>query len=359
MKRKSEERLYKGNYLLWIDYAKVISICLVISFHTPPRIDGFLGAILEQLRMPAFFLISGILFNIQKYPNFKTFVVHRARQLLIPYLSFFTIFYLLWLSFGRTLAGDSEPLAMPLLEFFSGQPKTVVAPMWFVVCLFSMQVVCYLIQRCVPQQYVFPLCVLLSAASAPLEGYVQDYWMFLEALEFLPFYAFAICYRQRLSNISGQKHRGRYFLSLGLALTLIALQWQGYGGIFRGVPEGLIVVSSQIVSIAAGLLLLPFYIMVVTGLGKAIGYCQSIDILGKNTIIILALQNYCIGLIKILADKMSGSSSFLEQHAWANLPITLLVLSLHYPIILVINRYMPMLIGRSKEEGLSRINEAS
>ncbi|MEG2151037.1 MAG: acyltransferase family protein, partial [Bacteroidaceae bacterium] len=47
----------------WIDYAKFISIFLVISFHTPPHVTGYIGELIRQLRMPAFFLISGFLFN--------------------------------------------------------------------------------------------------------------------------------------------------------------------------------------------------------------------------------------------------------------------------------------------------------
>ena len=58
---------------LWIDYAKFISIFLVVLFHTNPHLDGYIFDFLKLLRMPAFFLIAGLLFNIDKWNSFIKF----------------------------------------------------------------------------------------------------------------------------------------------------------------------------------------------------------------------------------------------------------------------------------------------
>ena len=85
----------------WVDYAKFFSIFLVVSYHIPHRADGYVGELLSLLRMPAFFMIAGFLFNTNKFHSLSYFLKHRSIQLLIPYTSFFTFFYISWLLFGR------------------------------------------------------------------------------------------------------------------------------------------------------------------------------------------------------------------------------------------------------------------
>lgn len=126
----------------WVDYAKFFSIFLVVSYHIPHRADGYVGELLSLLRMPAFFMIAGFLFNTNKFHSLSYFLKHRSIQLLIPYISFFTFFYISWLLFGRDWIGGNEldiPLWKPLMEFAYGTPVTIIAPYWFICCLFALQ----------------------------------------------------------------------------------------------------------------------------------------------------------------------------------------------------------------------------
>ena len=123
---------------VWIDYAKFFSIYLVVIFHTHPYLllDGFIGNFFILLRMPAFFLIAGFLFRLDKFDSFFSFLKHRSKQLLIPYISFFVIFYLLWLAVGRNMLGDDELLINvwhPIKELYLGIPSIICAPYWLVI----------------------------------------------------------------------------------------------------------------------------------------------------------------------------------------------------------------------------------
>ena len=107
-------------YYAWIDYAKCFSIILVIAFYCPGWNKGYMGDLLQLLRMPAFFLIAGYLFRTEKFNSLWAFIRHRSIQLLVPFTSFFIIFYILWVSFGRRLTGGEEldiPIYMPIIEF--------------------------------------------------------------------------------------------------------------------------------------------------------------------------------------------------------------------------------------------------
>ncbi|MCF0232438.1 MAG: acyltransferase family protein, partial [Enterococcus sp.] len=131
--------------LVWIDYAKVCSMVLVVFYHTPPQL-GAIDTVVGLMRLPAFFLVAGFLFKVEKFDNLWQLVLHRSKQLLVPYFFFFAVFYVIWLLFGRDMAGDTDvEIYEPIIEFVTGRPQTICAPMWFVVCLFSIQIIYYIL----------------------------------------------------------------------------------------------------------------------------------------------------------------------------------------------------------------------
>ena len=129
---------------IWIDFGKALSIILVVYRHCPPNEFNLISS------MPLFFFMSGLLFSFEKYNSFWDFFKHRSRQLLVPYFSFFTIFYLFWLFVGRSVSSPEEqalPLYMPMLEYLYGRPESVCLPLWFISCLFSMQILFFLFKK--------------------------------------------------------------------------------------------------------------------------------------------------------------------------------------------------------------------
>ena len=96
------------NRKAWLDYMKFIAMFLVVVYHTPPRYDNAHEAALFNMGAPVFFFAAGYLFNIARQKNFFSFLAHRARQILVPYTTFFIIFYALWLVVGRRMAGPEE-----------------------------------------------------------------------------------------------------------------------------------------------------------------------------------------------------------------------------------------------------------
>lgn len=320
----------------WIDYAKVISICLVISFHTPPRPEGYWGEVIGMLRMPAFFLIAGFLFKAKRFETLFDFVKHRSIQLLVPYFSFFFIFYILWLLFGRNLAG-SEDMAIhpltPLYEFVMGNPVTVVAPCWFLCCLFSMQIIYYLLAKYLSSFWIVTIVFLMPFLNCLGDLYHLP-WCLAWSFRYMPFYAIPNLLRERIIDFTANKW---WMLAL---LTLMS----GMGCMFIHYYFENVWLST-LTEIIGGLLLLPTYIL----LCKSIAYCHIADsfaeFIGKNTIVILAIQNYIIGVFKIVCFHLYGSE-FFDGNYIANACITLAVLFLSIIPILIINRYFPAMIGR-------------
>ena len=149
----------------WLDYIKFIAMTLVVVYHTPPRYDSAHEAALFNMGAPVFFFAAGYLFNIAKQKNFLTFLGHRARQILVPYTTFFIIFYALWLAVGRRMAGPEEQaidVFTPMWQFVQGTPDVVLGPFWFLAALFTMQVIYYPIKRYLSGCWPLVVALLLS-----------------------------------------------------------------------------------------------------------------------------------------------------------------------------------------------------
>ena len=72
----------------WIDLAKGFSIILVVYGHSGLSAVPFLGDWFAAFRMPFFFIVSGLLFSISKYPTFIYFLKRRWLTLVRPYFIF-------------------------------------------------------------------------------------------------------------------------------------------------------------------------------------------------------------------------------------------------------------------------------
>ena len=119
--------------------------------------------------IPAFFFISGILFNETRYPFFKDFFRSKSRSLLLPYLFFFLIFLLLdwnlYLKSEQTIRAAGAALLSA-----SGPPKA--PPLWFVISLFWINIIYFFITR-LSQQFVIRFIMILVCSIA---GYALHFY---------------------------------------------------------------------------------------------------------------------------------------------------------------------------------------
>lgn len=315
----------------WVDLAKVVSICLVTSYHTIPPLTGYASQVVQLLRMPAFFLIAGYLFNDTKFPSLAALLKHRARQLLIPYFCFEALFIPLTC---RSWAEASDAMVNALL----GHP-VVCFPLWFLVCLFFLQVIHYLCIRITERltrgswrPYRYQLLGMYVIVSTLLSPFDLPMHFQLNAIAVnLPFYAVANCGKEWINRI----------------------EWQHYKMTAACLVDGLLLVwakgfypSSYLMHLCAGLLMLPPYIATCKVIGRYTQRLSIVEYLGSNTVVILALHTYFILAITKGLDHVFGDG-FLMEHGWLNPWIALGVVIMHYPIIRAINAWMPWMLGRA------------
>ena len=323
--------------LSWIDFAKVVSICLVTSYHTQPPLTGYAAQFIQLLRLPAFFMVAGFLFNDKKFPSLLFFLKHRAKQLLIPYVCFEAIVI-------TFLCTNWEERQDAIINALLGHPTKCI-PLWFLICLFGMQTVHYLCIQAVQRisghdwkRYAHLLLGIYILISIALSSFDITHKGQLNAIIInLPFYAAANCCKDMITNISWKQPLWTS-CSLLLGTILIYIKYK----YLRESMEWADGTLYYLVHLAAGFLLLPAYIATCKLLGQVSGHLRIIEYLGSNTVIILALHSYFI----LLVAHVIGEDT-LTTLPWLNPCLTVCIVVAHLPIIWFINRYIPWILGRT------------
>ena len=324
----------------WLDYIKFIAMALVVLYHTPPRYDNAHEAALFNMGAPVFFFAAGYLFNIAKQKNFLTFLSHRARQILVPYTTFFIIFYALWLTVGRRMAGPEEQaieVLTPLWQFVQGTPDVVLGPFWFLAALFTMQVIYYPIRRYLSGYWPLVVALLLSLGLLVMPDVPWfRYWNLDKAFLYMPIYAFGNCCRPLVDKFS--------FSTPGRSLLWIVLALAGLGFLIVA-PLNIDRAVAYVLATEAVLLALPFYTAVCRWLEDRYGTSRVAQTVAVTGITYLALQNYLIGIIKMVVAKFVGPA-MLDESILFKVVIAIVVMAVLYPLALIVESYFPFLLGK-------------
>lgn len=332
----------------WLDYIKFIAMTLVVVYHTPPRYDSAHEAALFNMGAPVFFFAAGYLFNIAKQKNFLTFLGHRARQILVPYTTFFIIFYALWLAVGRSMAGPEEQaidVLTPLWQFVQGTPDVVLGPFWFLAALFTMQVIYYPIKRYLSGYWPLVVALLLSVSLLVMPDLPWfRYWNLDKAFLYMPIYTFGNCCHPLVEKFE--------FSTAARSLLWMALAVLGLGFLILA-PLNIDRAVAYVLAPEAVILVLPLYTAVCKWLEKRCGTSRIAQTVAITGITYLALQNYLIGVIKIIVARLLGPE-ILDDSILFKVVIALVVMTVLYPLAVCIERYLPFLLGKGYKRAVKR-----
>lgn len=326
----------------WLDYQKLIAMFLVVVYHTPPRYETAREVALFNMGAPVFFLAAGYLFNIAKQQNFLAFLRHRAQRILVPYTTFFVVFYALWLTVGRRMAGPEEQaidVLTPLWQFVQGTPDVVLGPFWFLAALFTMQLIYYPVRKYLSGYWPLVVAMLLSLSLLVLPDVpCFRYWNLDKAFLYMPIYALGNCCRQQVDRFTfATARQSAAWLVMALAglgfLILAPLN------IDRGV--------AYVLAPLAVMLVLPCYTAVCKWLETHCGPNRIAQTVAVTSITYLALQNYLIGIIKVVAGKVLGPA-VLDSGILLKVLIAVVVMIILYPLALMVERYFPWMLGKSR-----------
>lgn len=297
-----ENTLNQNKRMDTIDIAKGIGILFVIFAHvnyTPEVL-----VLIYSFHMPLFFILSGVLFKREKYESFRTFIKRRLNTLILPYI-FFYMAGLVYAYVSEQMYGDlfditSEEYIQYFLEMFiSHRSATVInTPLWFVPCLFAVEIMYYFISGLKKKSLILPVCFLLTAFGWLLEsGYLEFDnktlpWSLDSALFALSFYAignvFSPAVKDTIQRIS--QHKQRTFICLGLILICLLIWYP------LAVMNGKITLGSKVLNNG--------FLLYATGiLGTMIILAVSLLIKKSRFLVFCGQSTFCIMGVHVMIRK--------------------------------------------------------
>ena len=207
----------------WIDVAKGIGILLVIISHVEEHFVGTPNAILKgpiyTFHMPLFFFVSGYLFSMKG--SFKEFFKNKCKRILLPYFCLGTILVLFDIYWqGKNPYGNPW---FKMDKFLGGMLNLLYQcrfwTLWFIACLFFLNILLYIIMKCSKNEKVRAGIVVVLAILGLTYYKIGGggiFWNIDVCLTTMPFfYGGYLCRKTDFINSKILKNRYKWALFAG------------------------------------------------------------------------------------------------------------------------------------------------
>lgn len=331
-----------ANRLDWVDVAKGIGIFLVVAGHSslPPHSRS----LIYIFHMPLFFFVSGIFMRTGGLR-----LVHKIQSLVLPYI-YFSVFEVVFFWMASFWLGREYSVVGAIRGFLIGNvPAMQVDPvLWFLPCLFVAQVIAQIF------------------IHLRLPGLVAVAGLALTFLSYLLCNDWRDLFSERLPWGADAAVMASGFVVLGFSFRawidrFAKLQKAWLAVIFVG-GLGVIVVAARkagLVSIAD--YAYPHYFSFMSGalagisatfaLSRLIHGSVVLAFLGRNSMAIFAFHInafFFLNLLLPLLQRLHLIPQDLVPSEVFGCSYTIAALMVLVPVVLLINRYVPWLVGKGK-----------
>lgn len=311
----------------FIDLAKGICITLVVFYHSKGVLhcNYLTDSFLMSFRLPLYFFLSGLFFK--DYGNFRTFFIKKTNRLLIPFFFFYLCFSVLIPNVMHYCLGMNfeTVLGLPSLWAFIWPGQYPNIPIWFLLCLFLMNIYFWIVRKMVKESSIFLLIICIISGITGywlINHYESDYGNLFKALQSIPFFYFGYLFAhyEGLSVLQSlSKKRSIVCLFIFLIPTFIL-------SVFIPWPT---IITFYICGISGTLFILLLAVL--------FQYLPLLSYIGRYSIIILLTHGIFIRILTPLYQYLNQSIS-----ATSTIVImTLLLLLSYYIIIPLMCRYFP------------------
>lgn len=137
----------------FIDLAKGLCMILVVAMHASRIFPFELPDILRNIRMPLYFMLSGLFFS--DYGSFKRFTEKKINKILVPLVFFSIVGVMLWDIPQHLLIGVPENVVENFISHF---PTNY--PLWFLIALFADNILYAVLRRLLKSDWLILVVAL-------------------------------------------------------------------------------------------------------------------------------------------------------------------------------------------------------
>lgn len=344
----------------WVDISKAFGIFLVFYGHLLEVIVNEYSVAFEQYKfiysfhMPLFFFMSGFFGkqSINTFQRIKSLTIHR----LIPVL-FFSLLCVpgfIFLLLKGVLSG--KQFVGLLFQYFYGFPAFNIVT-WFLVCLFTSEVLSLGFFKLVEKKYQLVGSIIVLSAGLFLCNYFystkvpNNFWYINEAIVALGFYLLGYIAFPYLSKINESKIKYPLaFILTGISFTILILSFNLNSPSIKGFHVAMISsIHGEIV---------PFIITAFAGITFMISLSmllpskRELEYFGQNTLILLGLN----GIFLTFINNKIFSIFPVHSNSWLSITIhccilTIISLLICVPIIKILKKWVPQLVGNPIKVG--------
>ena len=217
--------------IAYIDIAKGIGMLAVIWGHILTSYSSPSVTLVYAFDIPLFFVLSGMMYNGGKFESLKMLMISRVRSLIIPYIVYSVATWALWAAM-QMLMHSNQNLLRPLLQTIMAQGSGGFmihnVPLWFVTCLFVVEILYYFVSK-TNDVLNISICILLAVCGYSMlhTSLAFDFtklpWNIESAMSAILFYCMGNLYVKhfKLSSIHAFVNTHRFTSLLGCAIALI------------------------------------------------------------------------------------------------------------------------------------------
>lgn len=334
----------------WIDALKGWGMVLIVVGHVWSLTDfSAFYQWIYAFHVPLFFFAAGLTFTI-KNTHTWTVMRQRAPALLVPYAVFGLLGYVFYAGgYGIAYALDLRMaqfdygLLRPLLGIMYGavgDGLLVNSPLWFIPALLVCTAMVHAINRYVKTntwRYLWALLALgLGTWLGPL---VKLPWGIAPALSAVIFMQMGIDFKRLGLSLSVNRWMG-----LGALLLLIS--------VFAGSVNGSVIQATPLVNNPIW-----FLVFASAGIGMSVAMVMLpqgrpvwLCCIGRHSLAIMVLHMLVIKATKVVITFSTGQSmAIMESSLVWGLLVLLITALLLWPLVLLINRYLPWVLTRNQK----------
>ena len=299
--------------------------------------------------MPLFFFISGLIFRADKYAHFSQFALRRVIYLLIPYFLLYSLCVPIWGCYMMIKEGHIT--AMEILKeyalLFYGNMTASGGALWFIPCLFVVEMLYWGIHKKFGMGKSFILCLLSACAGVVLlrNGWINIPFGINQALLCMPFYSIGHIMNQYTDKVQKLK----YYWSFLALIVLGGMQYLLFP--LSGLDLAYNYLRNAYTYIPMALVAILFYFI----LSMLIKKEKILEWIGRNTLVVLAFHGFVYKAIIMLFVYLCGLSvqDIRTSYLWC-ITVTVITFIIHIPIVLLYNKYIPPLLNHLYNRCISR-----